>query len=195
MNQALSSNSNLFPSDWKLLQPEVQKYFVENLFSLAIIQKQTRTQITMDLLYSQINTKEIPFITDLLEENLPSVLQTTCYNDLDLPFHIEVKNTEIGHLFEHILLEYLCQNKIRKGARRATFAGRTKWNWTRDPMGRFHIRLTCGRKDADILPASLEQTVNLMKMILEYNSEPLFLLNTTAAQNGLKNGEEVLKCY
>src|ERR1700761_2246371 len=110
MNQVLSTSSNLFKPNWKLLQPEVQKYFVENLFSLAITQKQTRTQITMDLLYNQINTKEIPFITDLLQKNLPSVLQTTCYNDLDLPFHVEVKNTEIGHLFEHILLEYLCQN-------------------------------------------------------------------------------------
>jgi hypothetical protein len=149
MNQSLSV-SNSFPSDWKLLQPAVQKYFVENLFSLAIIQKQTRTKITMDLLHNQINTEEIPFITDLLQENLPSVLSTACYNDLGLPFDEEVRNTEIGHLFEHILLEYLCQNKLAKGARRATYAGRTTWNWVRDPLGRFHIHLTCGQKDADI---------------------------------------------
>ncbi len=190
MNQYLSNAVNVYQPDWKLLQPAVQKYFVENLFSLAITQKQTRTKITMDLLYNQISTQEIPLITDLLEENLPSVLATTCYNDFGLPFDEEVRNTEIGHLFEHILLEYLCQNKLAKGARRATYVGRTTWNWVRDPLGRFHIHLTCGRKDADILPLALEQTVALMKIILGYNPRPLFLLDAqSTAQNGLKNGE------
>jgi hypothetical protein len=189
MSQNLSNAVNPYSPDWKLLQPAVQKYFVENLFSLAIIQKQTRTKITMDLLHNQINTEQIPFITDLLQENLPSVLSTTCYNDLGLPFDEEVRNTEIGHLFEHILLEYLCQNKLAKGARRATYAGRTTWNWVRDPLGRFHIHLNCGKKDSDILPLALDQTVALMKIILGYNPRPLFLTGTTTAKNGLKNGE------
>jgi len=189
MNQNLSPAGKIFRQDWQLLQPTVQNYFVDNLFSLAIIQKQTRTKIIMDLLYNQINTKEIPFIIDLLKENLPSVLATTCYNDLDLPFDEEVRNTEIGHLFEHILLEYLCQNRLAKGAKRATFSGRTKWNWTRDPFGRFHIHLTCGKKDADILPLALEQTVSLMKVLLAYNKNHLFLNTNSLNQNGLKNGE------
>lgn len=189
MIQNLSNAAGLLSPDLRTLQPTVRKYFVENLFSLAITQKQTRTKIIMDLLYNQINTKEIPFITDLLKENLPSVLATTCYNDFNLPFDIEVQNTEIGHLFEHILLEYLCQNRLAKGAKRATFSGRTKWNWRRDPFGRFHIHLTCGRKDADILPIALEQTVNLMKLLLEYNKKSLFLLDMHTSQNGLKNGE------
>ena len=187
--KALSPDPNLFSAGWKLLQPDEQKYFVENLFSLAIIQRRTSTKITMDVLYNQLNTAEIPYLTETLEENLPSVLWTTCYNDLDLPFSVEVRNTEIGHLFEHILLEYLCQHKIAKGASRATYAGRTKWNWTRDPLGRFHIRLTCGSKDADILPPALEKTVALMKIILEYE-QPLFITGAgLTAQNGLKNGE------
>ena len=189
MNQNLSLAAKKFRPDWQLLQPTVQKYFVDNLFSLAIIQKQTKTKIIMDLLYNQINTKEIPFIEDLLKENLPSVLAATCYNDLDLPFDEEVRNTEIGHLFEHILLEYLCQNRLAKGAKRATFSGRTKWNWTRDPFGRFHIHLTCGKKDADILPVALEQTVSLMKVLLAYNKNHLFLTTNSLNNNGLKNGE------
>ena len=149
----------------------------------------TSTKITMDLLYNQLNTAEIPYLMDVLQENLPSVLFTKCYNDLDLPFKDEVRNTEIGHLFEHILLEYLCQQKIAKGARTATYAGRTRWNWHRDPLGRFHIHLNCGRKDADILPIALESTVSLMKLVLGYK-QPLFINNANlTAQNGLKNGE------
>lgn len=189
MNQNLSFVSQAVKSDITLMQPATQQYFVENLFSLAIIQKETSTKIVMDLLYNQLNTQEIPTIVPLLEDNLPSVLTTMCYNDKNLPFNEEVQNTEIGHLFEHILLEYLCQHKLAKGARRATYAGKTKWNWTRDPMGRFHIHLTCGKKDADILPLALEKTVALMKVILSYNQQPLFITETLEPTNGLKNGE------
>lgn len=171
MNHSLSPDAQVFHPRLKLLQPAVQQYLVDNLFSLAIIQKQTRTKIIMDLLYNQINTQAIPSITELLQENLPSVLLATCYNDTGLPFNEEVRNTEIGHLFEHILLEYLCIYKIKKGARRATYAGRTKWNWVRDPMGRFHIHLTCGKKDADIFPIAIEQTVSLMKILFARNGE------------------------
>lgn len=173
-----------------LLQPAKQQYLVENLFSLAITQKRTSTQITMDLLYNRLNTEEMPAIVSLLKKNLPSVLSTICYNDKNLPFHKEVKNTEIGHLFEHIMLEYLCQHKMAKGARSATYIGKTKWNWTRDPMGRFHIHLTCGMKDADILPLAIENTVSLMKLIMDNNPQPLFVNEIVPDQeNGLKNGE------
>src|SRR5258708_18437320 len=185
----LSNAANVYRPDLKLLQTEVQQYFVENLFSLAIQQKRTSTQITMDVHYNRLNTSELPTLIEVLQENLPSVLQTTCYNDLNLPFNEEVRNTEIGHLFEHILLEYLCQHKIAKEATRATYAGRTRWNWHRDPLGRFHIHLNCGKKDADILPVALESTVSLMKTILGYN-QPLFVRNTDLTmQTGLKNGE------
>ncbi|MGI8420280.1 MAG: cyanophycin synthetase family protein [Candidatus Levyibacteriota bacterium] len=189
MSQNLSLVSQAVKTGIALTQPEQQKYFVENLFTLAIIQKQTSTRITMDLHYNQLNTEEMPTIVSLLEENLPSVLSTICYNDKNLPFNEEVQNTELGHLFEHILLEYLCQHKLAKGARRATYAGRTKWNWTRDPLGRFHIHLNCGKKDADILPLALEKTVALMKVILSYNQQPLFVEETVEQTNGLKNGE------
>jgi Cyanophycin synthase-like N-terminal domain len=187
MSQLLFPTADVESPNWELVQPPKQTYFVENLFSLSIVQKRTRTTIVMDVLHHYISTEEIPMITDVLQKNLPSILGSTCYNDLDLPFHEEVQQTELGHLFEHILLEYLCQYKIAKGARRATYTGRTTWNWVRDPFGRFHIYLTCGRKDADILPIALEQTVSLMKIILGYHHSLSSPVST--APNGLKNGE------
>src|ERR1700737_3152384 len=110
---------------------------VENLFTLAIIQRTNFTKIIMQS-PNYINTGEIPFIVDQLKEYLPNVLMTQCYNEDNLPFALEVRNTEIGHLFEHILLEYLCQLKIAKGFAKAEFAGRTRWNWIKDPRGKFH---------------------------------------------------------
>jgi hypothetical protein len=176
------------------LQPMTQQLLVENLFSLDVIQKQTTTRIVMQMLYNQVNTREIPHIVELLEMHLPNVLHTQCFNDDGLPFRMEVKNTEIGHLFEHILLEYLCQAKIAKGANQASYSGNTKWNWVRDPRGMFHIRLSCGVKDADILAPSLEKTIDLMKIILSYHQSPLFLTKPLfGPRNGLKNGRRSRK--
>ncbi len=188
MNQLLSSTAPAYISKLNFPRPDVQKYFAENLFSLTITQKQTKTCIIMDVHYYKLNTEGIPAVTKLLKKKLPSVLRTTCYNDLGLPFREEVRNTEIGHLFEHILLEYLCQYKIAKGARRATYTGKTNWDWTRDPMGKFYITLSCGKRERDIFHPALMQTVSLMKIILQYK-KPFFISNTAPVSNGLKNGE------
>ena len=165
-------------------------YTIENLFSLAITQKITSTKIIMQSFSAYVNTAHLPTIVGVLKHYLPTVLRTQCHNDENLPFALEVKRTEIGHLFEHILLEYLCQLKIAKGHKRAVFSGRTKWNWIRDPRGKFHIHLTCGMKDADILPTAVEKTINLMKIILD---TPALITNNYTAKNGLKNGRRLSK--
>lgn len=171
------------------LQPvEPVEYRVESLFSLHLTQKISSTRIILQSLNEYVNTKHITSIDGLLKEHLPTVLLTTCYNDDNLPFSIEVRNTEIGHLFEHILLEYLCQLKIAKGANRAVFHGRTRWNWEKDPWGKFYIRLNCGRKDADILPLALQKTVELMKLLLQTSSSSLSV--SSNPHNGLKNGQQ-----
>lgn len=170
------------------------QHIIENLFSLAVTQKPTSTKIFMQLFNDQVNTSHIPTIVEKLNKHLPNVLLTECFNEDGLPFHVEVKNTEIGHLFEHVLLEYLCQLKINKGFAEASFSGRTRWNWMKDPQGTFHIRLDCGIKDADILPLAIEKTINLMKKILldeqllapQSFSEVGSILNSVPS--GLKNG-------
>ena len=179
------------PSYYRVYEPYSQQYDIKNFFSLSITQRKKSTRIVMQLMSQEVNTETIPMIVDLLEEYLPAVLETTCYNENNLPFHLEVRNTEFGHLFEHILLEYLCQLKIAKGAPQATYVGRTKWNWYRDPKGRFHINLSCGQRDSDILPQALDKTVALMQTILAYN-QPMMIqqLPLMPATNGLKNGSQ-----
>lgn len=167
-----------------------QEHHVEDLFTLAITQKTTSTKIFMKLFDDErVNTSHIPTIVQKLQKHLPNVLLTECFNEDGLPFYIEVQNTEIGHLFEHVLLEYLCQLKINKGFDEATFSGRTRWNWAKDPMGTFHIRLTCGIKDADILPLAVEKTIDLMKKVLrDEESIDFNALTTLQTPSGLKNG-------
>lgn len=187
--------------------PYCTTYNIENSFSLFIQQNTSCAIIKMLLLKDPINTAEIPYTFDILEYFLPSVLTTECFNDQNLPFCQEVKKTEIGHLFEHILLEYMCQLKINKGCKSATYAGRTKWNWERDPRGVFHIRINCTHKDADIFPLALNKSILLMRTILRHN-QPLSTPDTlytrpnedvpatpssTQWQAGLKNGKKLKK--
>lgn len=156
-------------------------YSVDNLFSLSIEQCRIITRIHMNLMTALVNTRDIPWTLLLLQEQLPSILQSTCYNEENIPFAVEVQRTEIGHLFEHILLEYLCEEKLRKGHDEATFSGRTKWNWKRDPYGVFHIDISMGLIDSDILPIALEKSILLTKRIITNDSCPLPLTDTFKA--------------
>ncbi len=166
-------------------------YNIKNNFSLSVEQKRASAKIQMMILKDPINTEGLPYTFDILKTFLPSVLTSECFNDQNLPFHKEVKKTEIGHLFEHILLEYMCQLKIAKGNKYASYSGRTKWNWKRDPRGMFHIHINCTRKDADIFPTAVDKSLALMKIILNSNTKNTLPKEQLLLQhNGLKNGKK-----
>src|SRR5579859_7486648 len=99
------------------------QFFKSNLFTLSVTHYKNRTQLLMALNIISVSTKDFPNTFDLLEKFLPSILYSQCFNDEKIPFCQEVKQTEIGHLFEHILLEYLCLNKISFGGKKATYSG------------------------------------------------------------------------
>jgi hypothetical protein len=149
-------------------------FSVENLCSLMIHHQLRKTDIIMKLLIPTVNTKDIPWTSSFLQEHLPAVLYSTCFNEEKLPFSVEVCRTEIGHLFEHILLEYLCQEKLLKGYDEAVFSGHTKWNWKRDPWGMFHITIKMQSTDIDIFPTALEKSINLLKMMISPESRSAY---------------------
>lgn len=141
-------------------------YHIDKLFSLKIRYHKQATRIRMSLLIPTVNTKEVPHTVELLTQYLPSVLNSTCFNDDQLPFAVEAQSTEIGHLFEHILLEYLCYFKLLKGYTNAEYSGVTKWNWERDPWGVFHITINTGYDDWEIFSQATQQSIVLLEMIL-----------------------------
>ncbi len=119
-----------------------------------------------------VNTRSIPETYDILNTSLPQIFRSKCFNDDKLPFSKEVQSTEIGHLFEHILLEYLCDYKFTKGYNDAVFTGETSWNWKKDPYGTFHIRVNSAHDDIDIFQKALKKTIILVSLIMR-NNEPL----------------------
>lgn len=167
--------------------------YEDDVFSLDIQRGKTKTTMYMQLFSSVVNTRNIPTVYPALKKLLPSVLVSKCFNDENLPFSLEVKATEIGHLFEHILLEYLCQARIQQGADKAIYSGSTSWNWHRDPRGTFHIVITSGIKDSEIFEEALIKTIQLTKFLLlgarftlkqfsSFQSTPVALKNGIAAR-------------
>lgn len=148
------------------------EYTVEDLFSLNIHFTLRKTKITMTLFGSILTTDKLPATYTVLSKMLPQIFTSKCFNDDKLPFEQEVRRTEVGHLFEHVLLEYLCDYKIAKGFKDVAYSGQTCWNWRKDPYGVFHIYITSGYEDADIFPLALGKTIQLVKAIMSYREVP-----------------------
>lgn len=165
-------------------QPPVYK---SNYFSLNLRHTKAHTYLTMSLFIPQVNTVDFPNTFSILQKMLPSVLKTECFNDDNNPFFEEVRHTEVGHLFEHILLDYLCMLKIMKGFSSATYSGRTSWNWKKDAYGTFHIAIGAGQREQEIFMEALKKTIDLIHMILEVHSHPLLSENKPEATPQLPN--------
>lgn len=146
-----------------------KKFYNENLFLLEIDQKLNETGIKMKLFTSYLSTQNLPSTHATLKRVLPSVLGSKCFNEKNLSFNEEVRSTEIGHLFEHILLEYLTKLKKFYEGKSVSFSGVTSWDWTRDEHGVFHITVSAGAKDAKIFEEALVLSMELLNKIIKNN--------------------------
>ncbi len=109
------------------------------------------------------STQDLPQTLTFLTNKFPSVLQTRCFNENNLPFAQEVKNTEIGHLFEHVLLQHLYKIKSADGHKQVTFNGRTYWNWSEHPQGHFKIVVDSKKADSTYFISALEKSIELIE--------------------------------
>lgn len=121
----------------------------------------------MKLFSKQVRTCHFPYTHTLLQRLLPGIYEHQCFNEAELPFAQEVYNTEIGHLFEHVLLEYLCQIKGQQCQKEIVFKGNTQWDWYKEPIGTFNIVINVGSKDFDIFTQALIETTNLLATIFQ----------------------------
>jgi len=113
-----------------------------------------------------LTTKEFTHTSTVLKDTLPSIFASKCFNDLGFTFEKEVQATEIGHLFEHIILEYLCLSKIDSGYKEALYIGKTRWNWIKEPTGLFHITLNVPQEEKKLLYVSLSKGIVLLRKIM-----------------------------
>ena len=81
-------------------------------------------------------TSQVPNLPRHLFRLLPRMRRHTCYNDCGKKFHQECRETEIAHLFEHIILELQLQAQQEPSD---ILRGETAWDWHIDPKGRYHV--------------------------------------------------------
>lgn len=136
----------------------------------------------MQLKTSIVNTRDIPYTVIFLKNHLPGVLRTDCFNEGNLTFEEEVVATELGHLFEHILLETICSIKYSQGFSNAIYNGVTSWNWKKDPYGMFRISIDTGHEEEPLFHISINKTIELFEGLLNLSSSsvsvPLFALQS-----------------
>jgi hypothetical protein len=150
-------------------------FYLSDRFSLHVGTDQYKTHIDMSLFIPSVNTCDFPHTLFFLRNNFPSVLRTQCFNYKKISFDKEVVATELGHLFEHILLDQLCFHKMNSGLSRISYSGRTSWNWEKDKRGVFHIFINVKKKDNIFLDKALADTISLFeRLIISDNQTPIF---------------------
>lgn len=147
-------------------------------FTLLAKPRKRSMYLTFTMRSNVINTRELPHTVAVLKRHLPSVLRTQCFNEHGRSFRREVTQTEIGHLFEHILLRYLCDAKLESGASHAEYSGRTDWNWFRDPRGTFHIFIDAPREDWKLFLVAMQKSITLMERLFVTDQTSIQTTNT-----------------
>lgn len=77
------------------------------------------------------STSHFPQLFEDLRVLLPEIMVAQCDNPNNAPFCEEMKETQTAHLFEHLVLEYLCKLRLRAGSSEASYEGRTFWDTTK----------------------------------------------------------------
>lgn len=137
-----------------------------SLCDISLKYKAKKMVIALYIPQKQVTTHTMPFVKSILQRKLPSILLSTCFNNNNLPFSQEVEATELGHLFEHILLEYLCLEKLSLGVEEASFSGVTTWDWNRKKYGTFSITCTLNTNDFLLVSPAMNKTIRLFEEIL-----------------------------
>lgn len=150
----------------RLLMSFVSLSLPHSLYTLQCKHTKQSTLLDMYMNNGQVTTKYLPDTYSILHDTYPAVLQTKCFNAENLPFYQEVIDTEIGHLFEHILLQYMCDIKGKHTCCTATHSGVTSWDWKKEKRGIFHISIDVPYSDKKLFALALHQTVKLVDQIL-----------------------------
>ncbi len=165
----------------------MNRIYSTSLFTVDVCHGRKGTHLILDFFVPKIYTSELPNTLPVLWELLPSIYKSQCFNEGNLTFCEEVKDTEIGHLFEHILLEFLCITKLKRGFECSEYSGVTNWNWKKERKGKFHVKIDLGISDYEIFKEAIEKSIYLMNLILTGSITKDRNTNTVPAIAGTAN--------
>lgn len=137
-------------------------------FDLHVQVEEDSAEMVMQLKTPFQTTKALPHTHQMLHEYLPAVLCTRCFNQENLPFEEKVKDTNLAHLFEHILLEYMIQEKGSECNEKISYRGVTSWDWRegKDPVGTYRIKILVTQEETMVLHNALRKAIELVERLL-----------------------------
>ena len=133
-------------------------------FLRKIVFKKGKAVITLKVNDIPLTMDAFPNSRKVLRKFLPSIFKCKCYNPKNQSFYKESKNTEIAHLLEHILLEFMCMEKVRY-TDEISYSGKTSWN-QKKMTGYFKVEIECSLTDYTIFTKALDKSIKLMDLIL-----------------------------
>lgn len=108
-------------------------------------------------------TSGIPETVNFLDIHMATIFNNQCFNDQKLSFREEVRDTEIPHLFEHMLIENMKMLAIKKFGK-ASMHGETYWDFDK-PQGEYNIKIKSSQFDNEIFSQSLVSSINLLEKL------------------------------
>ena len=138
-------------------------------FDLAVQVDEESAEMVMYLKTPFQTTKSLPHTHEMLNEYLPGVLCTRCFNKENLPFCEKVKDTNLAHLFEHILLEYLIEERGKYADEKISYKGVTSWDWRegKDAVGTYRISISITHEETMVLHNALRKAIELVERLLK----------------------------
>lgn len=138
------------------------KSYKSKNFSVSLLQKEDKILLTQHVWGNYINTKSFPLTYNILAKHIPTIFENECFNQDGQPFSHEVRSTEVGHLFEHLVLEILKIHHSNEYGD-ADISGFTEWDWNREKVGVFNIQISC----ASLIYPPKKLRRNIVKAILQ----------------------------
>ncbi|MBP9820465.1 hypothetical protein KBC79_07070 [Candidatus Woesebacteria bacterium] len=150
------------------MSSRISPKYVYTSKTFSYLGKQTKSgwQFNCSVPPTTVNTREIPETMNILKKTVPGVFDTECFNDLYLPFVEEAAKTEIGHLFEHIIIHLLFVSQNKNSKPLAVYEGKTSWNWVKNPTGSFSIRIKGPKVTTELFSQLLEKATAIIEQIL-----------------------------
>ena len=147
-----------------------QEYIEKTPFSLHVKVHKNHSRIIFKADKNYLYSKNLPGTLPILKKNLPAIFFTKCINDNNYCFEEEAKNTEIAHLFEHIILTYLCLRKKIQEQNDFLYKAKTSWNWEKNEIGNFEIDLNVGLDEEKGLLWAIGKSRTLLSRIYSFNN-------------------------
>ena len=133
---------------------------MNKFFDITTIEfKDTNTLINLQTYPESFHTSLLPGIDKHLIKHLPALKYHLCDNEFSRTFPDELKDTEIAHAFEHVLLQKIGDLDPRAKA----VKGETHWDWKKSPRFSYEIDLVY-RNDPVVLKA-ISSSIDVFRKI------------------------------